>query len=220
MDRFEDALSDLHATLGVTDSLARLHDSPYDRRQLAPLTAFMNHYLVTKVAVEQRQWDAARAAIDRAAAIANVARVPCYAQALARLELDMLLRRNLPPDAQHRRALIVGAEAHAPCLSIAGWSDCRALLKARSAAREQSADAFDLLYAALNMLEENAHQAPLDADRAFGHLGDAADEVRATGLASAARERQRHYERVRRVAMAGSEFSGVADAVAVPHRAV
>jgi DNA-binding SARP family transcriptional activator len=201
LERFDEALTELEISVHVADEAAtRRHGSQTSPVYFAPMLLFMDHYMSAKIAGERRDWGMAIAAAQRASALTSVARLPRYAQALSLLRIDTLLLRNLPGDSDSARELAAALDASPATQGIVGWSDCTELARARVAARGRTTDASDLLRRALNVLEANAHQTPLEADRAFERLAVAAKEIGEDALAERARQRSAHYGSHRRAA--------------------
>jgi len=216
LDRFEDAGSELHARFGEESTSIERRQINDDVSYLASVFAFMHHYLAAKVANERKQWDEALVAVHNAASVAGIGKLPGYAQALSLLRIDILLQRNAPEDASLVHSLIATVDNDPGRLTLVGWTDCEALVRARCAARGRASDAFGLLYGALNVLEEAAHRAPLDVDRAFARLAGSAAEIGDARLTSAARERAEHY-RHRRQSAAGSHWAAGDRRLALAH---
>jgi hypothetical protein len=168
---------------------------------------FACHYMDAKLAVARRKWNESLAAIERSAALRNVAKLPRHNQALTLLRIDTLLHRNDDGDsnAVHQAALSLSEVSTPP--GLLGWSDCVELALARDAARTRAPNAGALLRRALNILEENAHRAPLDTDRAFTNLAEAASEIDDVILVNRARARSKHYRSMRMTA-AGADWGG------------
>lgn len=78
-----------------------------------------------------------------------------------------------------------------------GWSDCPTLARARSAARLRQPTSSRLLERALSVVEENARRTPLQADRAFSKLAEAAGEVGAEKIRTRAQARCQYFRSVR-----------------------
>jgi len=208
LDRFDEAKSELLLGMQLAgEAAAHRHELSSAPIHAAPVLKLMGHYMSAKIANQRKQWDDVIASLERATAEGNVARLPRYAEALALLRVDTLLQRNLAGDAQAAHAVVVGLSDASYPQGIIGWSDCVELAKARDASRQRTANALDLMHRALNLLEENAHQAPLEIDRAFVRLAFAADEIGESAVAARAQERSRYY-RSRRRAAAGAAWGG------------
>jgi DNA-binding SARP family transcriptional activator/predicted ATPase len=208
LDRFDDAQSQLQAALRMTtEAMARRQGSSGAPMHPLPLLQFACYYLDARIAVMRQDEERALDSAQKASSLTNVAKLPRQREALSLLRIDTLLQRNLPGDKEAAHDLTQALGASTVSQGILGWSCCVELARARDAARSRSADAGTLLRRALNTLEENAHRAFLDADRAFSRLADAALEVGDDVLAGQARARSRHYWSRRRAA-AGSSWGG------------
>lgn len=206
LERFVEAQSDLRAAMRIADETAvdrRLPVAP-----IYPLTLlqFACHYMTGKIAVVQREWDEAMNAATKAASFSNIVRLPRYGKALLLLRIDILLQRNLTGDSEAAHDLTADLSESQ---GILGWGDCIDLIRARAAARLRLPVANALLRRALNTVEENAHRAPLESDRAFAHLAEAASEIGAVTVADQARARAKYY-RSRRLAAAGAAWGAKA----------
>ncbi|HYK52442.1 MAG TPA: AAA family ATPase [Candidatus Eremiobacteraceae bacterium] len=199
MDRFDDALVEHRASLdALSAESSGLHDAARSPES-GFVTLFMNHRMAAKIACERAQWSQAVSTLHAATEIASVAALPRYSHALSLQRIDLLLLRDYPGDIGDAGGLLPSLD-DSPFQDLVGWSDCSALARARVAARERSGGASNLLRRALNALEENARRTPLDADRAFGRLADAAREVGELAIAERARQRAVYYASVRRAA--------------------
>jgi len=208
LERFDDAESDLQSALRTTDeAIARRQGSIATPMHPVPLLQFYCHYLTAKIAVARQDWEHALEAAQKAAALTNVAKLPRHREALSLLRIDTLLQRNNPGDKEAAQELTNDLGPSTVSQGIIGWSCCVELARARAAARLRSAEAGTLLRRALNTLEENAHRALLETDRAFSRLADAAAEIGDEVLASQARARSKHYWSRRRAA-AGASWGG------------
>src|SRR5579884_679104 len=199
LERFDAACSDLQSAIRITN------DHPL------PVVQFSCYYMAAKVALIRKNWDDTLAALNRAAALANIARLPRNRQALALLRIDALLQRNAAGDNAIAHELTDSLGESTLGHGMVGWSDCIELARACDAARMRTGAAHDALRRALNAMEENAHRAPLDADRAFGRLAKAASEVEETAIANRARGRADYYKS-RRIAAAGAEWGARGEA--------
>jgi DNA-binding SARP family transcriptional activator len=195
LERFDEAEADLQAALRITS------ENPL------PLLRFACHYMTAKVAVAQQKWDQAIGAADEAAALTNIAKLPRRSEALALMRIDIFLQRNRVADTDAAHELALSLDESASPQGAIAWSDCVDLAQARVAARMRRSDAATLLRRTLNTLEENAHRAPLDADRAFARLAEAASDVEDAVVANRARARAQHYRSLRRAA-ADTEWGG------------
>ncbi|MDQ6824778.1 MAG: hypothetical protein M3007_04865, partial [Candidatus Eremiobacteraeota bacterium] len=213
LERFVEAESELPTALRIANEnvagsqesiLAPLHSQPY--------LQFSCHYMASKIAVAQQQWDQAIVTADNAAALTNVAKLPRYSEALLLLRIDALLQRNLPGDSEAARDLTSTFGESRRAQGTIGWSDCIELARARVAARIRMPDASAQLRCAVDTLEENAHGALLDIDVAFARLAEAAFEVDEIAVAHRARARSKFYKS-RRLASAGAAWGGSIQAV-------
>jgi DNA-binding SARP family transcriptional activator len=210
LDRFDEAKSELALSMQLArEAAAHPHEGPSAPIHASPVINWMGQYMSAKIAHQCKHWDEALAALERATAVANVARLPRYAEGLALLKIDTLWERNLPDDLEAAHDIVQGLGDASYPQGIVGWSDCVELARARDASRRHEANAPDLLHRTLNLLEENAHQAPLEIDRAFDRLASAANEIGESAIAARARERSRYY-RSRRRAAAGAAWGGEA----------
>jgi DNA-binding SARP family transcriptional activator/tetratricopeptide (TPR) repeat protein len=192
LERFDDARSDLEAAL-------RIHQRP--------ALQFGCYYMAAKIALAQKMCDDALAAVERAAALTNVAKLPRQSHALTLLRIDVLLQRNVSGDNERAHEFVAALGPQPTPPGLLGWSDCIELAHARDAVRMRSPDAGASLRRALNTLEENAHRALLDSDRAFANLAEVAAEINETVLSTRARARSRYYRSMRMVA-AGADWGG------------
>jgi len=208
LDRFDEARSEaLLSIQRAGEATARGREPPESPVRSAPIVLFMNHYMLAKIACERRDFDGVAAALGDAERIANVAKLPRFAEALALARVDMLLRRAGTDDSAAAHDLVLKLAAGSHLQGIVGWSDCVELARARDAARQRATGAADLLHHALDVVEENGHLAPLETDRAFARLASAAEEIGETAVAGRARERSRYY-RSRRIVAAGAAWGG------------
>ena len=208
LERFDQAQSELQAALRITnETIVRHQQSVIAPIHPLPLLQFGCHYMAGKIALARKEWDQAMEAANKAAALTNVAKLPRHSQALSLLRIDALLQRNAPGDSEAAQDLTTGLGESTLAQGTIGLSDCVELARARVAARLRMTGADTLLRRALNTLEENAHRALLEADRAFAHLAEAASEVGAAAVANQARARSNYY-RSRRLAAAGAAWGG------------
>jgi hypothetical protein len=163
--------------------------------------------MAAKIALAQKMCDDALAAVERAAALTNVAKLPRQSHALTLLRIDVLLQRNVSGDNERAHEFVAALGPQPTPPGLLGWSDCIELAHARDAVRMRSPDAGASLRRALNTLEENAHRALLDSDRAFANLAEVAAEINETVLSTRARARSRYYRSMRMVA-AGADWGG------------
>lgn len=207
LDMFDEARTEAQLSLTMAEVAAQSGHEVLQSIRPAPTIVFLDQYMLAKIANERADWPAVAGALERAASIANVAKLPRFAEALLLLRIDTLLRRGSPEDdaAAHALAATLSPTSHAQ--GTVGWSDCVELARARDAARQKSIDAAELLHRALDVLEENAHQAPLETDRAFARLASAAEEIGEAAVAARARERSRYY-RSKRITAAGAAWGG------------
>jgi DNA-binding SARP family transcriptional activator len=208
LGRFDDALSDLQGAMRMTNqAVARRQGLLVAPMHPLPLLQFACHYLSAKIALARQDWERALNDGQRAADLTNVAKLPRHNEALSLLRIDTLLQRNLPGDRETVHELLSGLGERTLSQGIIGWSDCVELARARVAARLRMPEAGTLLRRALNTLEENSHRAPLEADRAFARLAEAAADIDDVVLAGQARARSKHYWSRRRAA-AGASWGG------------
>lgn len=204
MDRFAEAQADVQEALRIANE-----SSPRSTDELAvavhpqPHLQFVSYYMSGKLAIAQERFDAAIEACEKAAALINVVKLPSYGQALSLLRIDALLKRGTPTDSKSASDVLATLPQASRPHGTFGWSDCAELARGRVAARLQMSDAERQLRVLLDLLEENAHQAPLDADIAFLRLADAATEVEAHAIAQRARSRSGFYRAERQAAATG-----------------
>ena len=208
LERLSEAQADLQAAIRITNESFVRHQ----RSLVAPihplaLLQFNCHYMAGKIAIAQKEWDKALDAVQRAASLRNVVKLPRYGEALALLHIDALLQRNSPGDSEtaHDLTASLGESTFAQRSNV--WGDGIELARARAAARLRIPIANSMLRRALNTVEENAHRALLESDRAFARLAEAAAEVGEAAVVDQARGRYKHY-RSRRLAAAGAAWGG------------
>ncbi|MDQ6824879.1 MAG: AAA family ATPase [Candidatus Eremiobacteraeota bacterium] len=212
LERFDEAQSELQAAMRImSKTIVRRQESLVAAIRPLPLLQFTCHYMTGKIAIERKEWDGAMDAAHKAAALTNVAKLSRYSDFLLLLRIDALLQRNLPGDSEAAHDLTTSLSQSTIAQGIVGWSDCVEVARARVASRLRMPGANILLRRALNTVEENAHRAPLDADRTFARLGDAALELAAVAVAKRARGRSKYY-RSRRLAAAGAAWGGTPSA--------
>jgi DNA-binding SARP family transcriptional activator len=208
LERFDDAKGELEASMRLArESALRGRDPTVSPAQSVPIVLFVADYMAAKIANELREWTGVMDSLRSAAACVNVARLPRYLEALTLLRIDALLRRESDGDTVEACDLATSLRDDSYPQAVIGWSDCTELARARCAARARSADASELLHGALDVVEENAHLTPLETDRAFARLANAADEIGDAPLAARASDRSAFY-RARRRAAAGSAWGG------------
>jgi hypothetical protein len=172
------------------------------------LFEFDCQYVVCKLASARGRWPQVFDAIARAAAMTNVASLPRHREALTLLKIDAHLRRRKPGDDEAARELVAAlAITSGPSQGMLGWSDCVELARARLAARLRAPDAAAVLRRTVDLVEDNAHRALLDADVAFTRLAEAAAEIDDTTVVRRAQTRAKDY-RSYRIACAGGAWGG------------
>lgn len=208
LERFAQAESELQNTIRIADeSVARGQQFVGRPIHPQPFLKFACHYLVAKIAVAQEQWNRALEAADKAHALSTVEKLPRYHEALALVRIDAFLRRNLPGDSESASALMADLAMSPLREETLEWSDCVELASARVCVQQRKPGTGVLLRRVIDTLEENAHQAPRDCDRAFARLAEAAFLAADKAVAQRARDRSTHY-RLRRVALAGAAWGG------------
>lgn len=170
-----------------------------------PLLQFGCHYMLGKIAAAQGNYSAAIEASGRAATLTTVASLPSYGQALALLRIDALLMRGGPDDDTEANDALLTLVEREPICGMLGWSDCVELAMARTAVRLGSHDASSRLRLALDVLEDRAHVALLDADLAFERLAAAASEADEPIVGLRARARAKSYRLLRRDGIIASQ---------------
>jgi DNA-binding SARP family transcriptional activator len=206
-ERFTEAQADLHTALRTIAEGACTRASLTLPIHPRPVLQFLCHYMTAKIEVAQQNWNESLAAIDRACALTSVAKLPRQRQALTLVRIDTLLQRGNAGDSEKVRHLITTLPDASNVQGLLGWSDCVELARVRVAIRRRADEGATLLRRALNILEENAHRAPLDCDRAFANLAVAAAEAGEVAVANRARSRSRHYRSLR-MAAAGADWGG------------
>jgi DNA-binding SARP family transcriptional activator/predicted ATPase len=192
LERFEEAQADVRAAL--------------QNRYATPPLRFACHYMAAKLAVAQKNWDKAIESGNEAARALNVSKLPRRAEAVRLLRIDVLLQRNSPGDSEAAHELAASL-VPTPSPGTVAWSDCVELARARYSARMRRPDTPALLRRALNAVEENAHRAPLDTDRAFARLAEACSEADEQELTNRASARSAYYRSLRCIA-AGANWGG------------
>jgi hypothetical protein len=197
--RFDDANVDLAAALElVAESIVQPDGELIAVVDPQPLLQFGCHYMIGKVAAAQEEWDTAIDAGNDAAVLTNVVSLPHYGHAVALLRIDALLMRHRPGDDETVQDIFRKLSERGQSCSVLSWADCAELAGARVAARFRLPDAGSRLRLALDILEERAHAAPLDADLAFERLVTAAVEIDERIVSQRALARANHYKLVRR----------------------
>jgi hypothetical protein len=200
LDRFDEALSELRLSAKLTTEAAVQRREPSSALgRSAPLLDFVRHYTVAKIAHQRKRWDEALSSLDQAAMVTTIARLPRYAESLELVRIDVRLQRDQATDADVAHAIASGLREDMHNPSVVGWSDCVELARACDAARQRADNCVGQLHRCLDILEERAHQAPLEIDRAFARLADAAREVD-RAIAVRAHERSLFYRACRRAA--------------------
>jgi hypothetical protein len=198
MERHDDAAKELRSTFRQIERISERGDTvAADVSFPVPLIAFTAEYLRGVLACARNAWNDALDAVTRCREFEALAKLPRYGNAVTMLDIDGLLGRNASGDANLAAALATSLPTQTEPEGIFGWSNCAALVQARMAVRQRRHNAHELLRAALDTLEENAHRMPLDADRAFAHLADAAEEHEATAIRERARARRDYYGALR-----------------------
>jgi hypothetical protein len=211
LERFGEARSDLQTALRITsETIVRRQGSLAAPIHPLPVLQFACYYMEGKIAAVQNKFDEAMEAAEKAAQLINIAKLPRYRDALSLLCIDVLLQRNLTEDSEAARRLTSSLSESTLAQGLIGWSDCVELARARVAARLHEPDATTLLRRALNTVEENAHRALLDTDRAFARLAEAASEVGQPAIVTPAIGRTNYY-RSRRLGAANAARVGKAD---------
>jgi DNA-binding SARP family transcriptional activator/tetratricopeptide (TPR) repeat protein len=205
LERLDEAQSEIRAGTRAADDAARRQRGPLGSPiHSLPVIRFVGCFMAAKISNERQQWDEVAQQLENAYALTNVAKLPRFAQALVLLNVDVLLRRRRPGDEADAHARLGGLGAPSFPQDTIGWSDCVELARARDATRHRAGDAQELVRDVLNVLEGNAHQAPLDVDHAFDRLAAAAAEIDAAAVATRAQERSRYYKSCRRAAAGAS----------------
>jgi DNA-binding SARP family transcriptional activator/tetratricopeptide (TPR) repeat protein len=209
LDRFDEARSQVAAAIGITTEVGALSRlalvAPIDP---VPILQFRCHFTAARIAAASGKWDEALDAVERAASLKNVARLPRHRERIALLRIQALLHRDGVGDNDAARAVSRSLDESPPAQGSGSWSDSRELARACVAAR--IGERADIpLRRALDALEENAHHAPLDADRAFAFLEEAASQCGNARIAAAAGARSRYF-RSQRIAAAGAAWGGPA----------
>lgn len=208
LDRFDEARSEVEAAmLSTNETIAPRQQSIATPMHHLPLLQFACHYMAGKIAVAQKDWDRAKEAAQKAAALTNVVKLPGYSEALTLLRIDTLLDRNFSGDSEAAYDLAADLSKSTLAQGTIGWGDSVALAWARTAARLHLPIEKTLLRRVLNGIEENAHRALLEVDRVFVHLAEAASEVGEVTVADQARGRAKYY-RSSRLAAAGAAWGG------------
>ncbi|MGZ3499404.1 MAG: ATP-binding protein [Vulcanimicrobiaceae bacterium] len=202
MERQQDAMNDLRSALRQIQVASEGGDTASVDYPL-PLIAFTAQYLRGVLACARRAWVDALDEVARCRQFEAIVKLPRHGKAVAMLEIDGLLGRNAPGDADLAAALATTLPEASGRQGMFGWSNCPSLVHARVAARLHREDAHILLRSALDAVEENAHRMPLDADRMFARLADAAEESAETGIAERAWARHEYY-RALRITAAGT----------------
>ncbi len=208
LDRFDEAKSHLQTAIRITnETVAPRNGAVGVPIQPLPMLQFACYYMTAKIAAARNEWSHTLDAVQQAAKLTSVARLPRHKEALTLLRIDAMLQRNGEGDDKAAYDLVCTLADSTPEQGLIGWSDCVELARARIAARMRESTADVLLRRALNTLEENAHRALLDSDRAFSRLEEAASECGSTRIAAAARARSKYF-RSNRMAAAGAAWGG------------
>jgi len=206
LERLDEAQAEIRTAMLAMDEAAVRQRGPLGSPiHSLPVIRFVGCFMAAKIESERKQWDAVAKQLEGATTLTNVAKLPRFAEALSLLEIDVMLRRHMSGDDESAHARVAALSESSFPQDTIGWSDCPELAKARDAARGRRDDAEELVRTALNVLEGNAHQAPLESDRAFARLAAAAEEIGAAAVATRAQERSRYY-RSRRRAAAGTAW--------------
>jgi hypothetical protein len=210
LGQLEAAVQAVNGALKDVDLLRRRGDtaSP-DLGSPLPLISFAAHYQQGAIAAARSSWSEVFDAVKQCKLYQEIIPLPRYANAVTLLETDALLGRGETGDAERARAL---AETLAPGVpqGLFGWSDSAELARARIAARLRRQNARAALRTALDAIEEQARRMPLDCDRAFARLADAADEVDESGIRDRARTRSAYYAATRTAAAPALSLPGTA----------
>jgi hypothetical protein len=208
LERFDQAGVELQAaTRTASETVVRHQASGGVPMHPLPLLQFACYYATGKIAVARRELDQALDAQRKAAALTNIAKLPRHHEALSLLRIESLLQRNGPGDGEAAHELTTRLDEATLAQGTIGWSDCVELARACVAARLHMPTAVSLLHRTLNVIEENAHRAPLDADHAFARLAQAASEIGDTAVANRGWARSKYF-RSRRLAAAGAAWGG------------
>jgi DNA-binding SARP family transcriptional activator len=200
----------VQAALQSIDVLRERGDTaPPDLGAPVPLIAFTAHYLHAMLAAAHGDRTAAFDSILRCKSYEKIAGLPMYANAITLLEIDALLGRNGSGDTERAVELVQTLSAGVP-QSFFGWSDSVELARACIAARLRDENARRVLRDALDAIEEQARRMPLDCDRAFTRLAEAADESKEPGIRDRAIARSGYYRAKRTAAAAALPIPAVA----------
>jgi DNA-binding SARP family transcriptional activator len=199
LGRRETARDELRTAVHYIDKL-RVRDSAAPNltyRYPFPLIAVVAEYLWGVFACEDNAWETALEAVSSCKDFEAIANLPRYHSAVTMLEIDALLGRAGPGDAQRAGSVAAAQFQTVDPDGIVGLSDCTSLTRARLAVRLRKPDAAAQLRAALDVVEGNARRIPIDCDRAFRRLADAAQEFGEWAIAERSSARAAYYQALR-----------------------
>ncbi|MDQ6824886.1 MAG: AAA family ATPase, partial [Candidatus Eremiobacteraeota bacterium] len=101
VERFDETRSQLQAAMRIVDESTTIRRQAFVATTRAmPFVRFACHYMAGKVALAQQDWGRSIEAIEKASALADIAKLPRKVLALSLLRIETLLQRNLPGDSQ------------------------------------------------------------------------------------------------------------------------
>lgn len=194
MDRFEDAERELQLVSSIVDAsgTAPASASVY----VAPLSVvrYRHRIAAANLALARGRWeDAITLGTETLGGAFGQVRVRTQKGAL--VVITAYLHRDAPGDFENARA-IMNATDPSPIYGLIGMSLCYPVLRAWVAARGGATDAPELVRTAALEAQEAAQKSPLDFDRTFAVLAQAANE---TGMTDFARELTERADSLRQV---------------------
>ncbi|MFZ1019334.1 MAG: AAA family ATPase [Candidatus Cybelea sp.] len=181
-----------------TDAKHDLARAAQTDNRASPRALFFNHLMGAIVALVEARWADALTLTARMEAIGDCATLPAQSRALAAVRIEALLSRDAPGDAESAEKAFAAAGGGGPTLFP--WNVPFEVTQARVAARFGWKNAESLLRNALDAIEERAHEAPFDADRAYGQIELACRAAGNEALGARAALQGAHYRKLRRSA--------------------
>jgi DNA-binding SARP family transcriptional activator len=186
-------------------SRERGEPSATDLSYPAPLVWFVLYYLRGAIAASRGEWSLVSDAIACCRQAETIVKLPAFANAATMLEIDLLLSMGDVENVKKASDAAQTLSASVASSGIIGMSDSPILIRARIESRLRSPDASVTLRSALDAVEESARRTPLDCDRAFAQLAEAADRVEEAAIRDRALARSWHYRAIRVGAAARAE---------------
>jgi hypothetical protein len=189
LDRFDEGTAALNVAEEMLTALLDRRDvsSPDPAFPIAVLR-FSIVYLRGFAALAQGQFEDVLVQVRTCRRLVPIADLPPFRDALGALELETRLESD---------SATIDLNVLEPPPAIAFGIVCPELVRAKLAVLNMAEDARGKLRVALDALEERAHQMPLDCDRAFARLADAANLCGERGIAERAAGRGAHFYALR-----------------------